>query len=294
MVRTRLQALIALRLVEMGAIAEDYILIRLYWVNRDEDHKSVNALYDRLSEGAIATHDLFTDRPVATNVARLTRITRPARRSGGIVFSASLTFLPLTIVLRLLPGIRFQSLDDGRANVLASSTYFAAHAKRGRGLAERASRLISPEGPAAYLRARSERHFTIYPGLPNVVNDDRLECVSIDWPSLLREEDRDLLSVDAHSLLLGTVIDDMLDQDAARSQLHWARSIVDLHIVHPRESDEDALAGGVRLQSPAEAAIAELSARRPLTVYHFCSSALLPFADDPNVDSIDLLQTSDG
>jgi hypothetical protein len=289
LVRTRLQALIVRELIKRGIVSRDYILVRLYWMGKDEDHVSVNALYDELSDGARRTVDIFTGHGVATNVRRLLGVALPAFRTGGILFSASLIFLPFAIVLLALPGLRFRSLDDGRANVLPSSSYFARHAKEKPSLAGRVERLISPDGPAAYLRSRSERHYTIYPRLQNVVDDARLELVSIDWELLLQQEDLVNIPANAGSLLLGTVVADMADQDMVRSAIHRIRNAVDLHITHPRESDADALIGGIALHSPAESVIFHLSRQRPIVVYHFCSSAVIPFADDANVTSVDLL-----
>lgn len=288
-VRTRLQALIVRELIKRGIVSRNYILVRLYWMRKDEDHASVNALYDDLSARAARTVEIFTGHGVASNVRRLLGIALPAVRTGGTLFSASLIFLPLSLVLLLLPGLRFRSLDDGRVNVLPGSSYFEPHAKQKPSLAGLVERLISPAGPAAYLRSRSERHYTIYPGLENVVDQARLEVISVDWGALLRGEDLASIPPDAGTILLGTVIEDMADPERARAALHWARERADLYITHPRESDTDALVGGTALHSPAEAVIHNLSRRRHITVYHFCSSAVIPFAENASVTSIDLL-----
>jgi hypothetical protein len=263
--------------------------LRHYWNDRLEDHFSVNALYDDLARDALETADLYSGRGVLFNLRILFRYCRKAMLSGGVVFSAGFAFLPLVMILRLLRTLRFHSFDDGRANVLADSFYFQPHERNKLSVANITYKLLSWQGPASYLRRRTSAHYTIYPGLDNVVDSQLLHVVSIGWNALFHPDDESQIDDKMRIVLLGTVIEDMKDKQSVRSFIEEIRAFADVHIIHPRESDEALLAGGVRLVSPAESVISRLSCHDRVFVYHFASSSLIGFADDPNVVDIDLL-----
>lgn len=288
-VRTRLQALIVLELLERGVVTRPFRLVCLHQHRTDEDSAQVYEVYDQIAREADAREDIVQAHGLLKGALRLRRMVAHAMRTGGKVFAASINYYGLGIAFRLTPGARLYSFDDGAANVAPEiSTYFQDRSA-GSGAKRLVGKLLLPKGPATFLRGRIARHWTIYPGLPNIVPADRMESIEMDWAAQMPAGEAARLPASVSAILLGAPYHDMRDAEARAAQAAELLPRIDLYLPHPRERGEVATAKAVRVAAPAEAVIDHYArAGQPLTIHHFGSSAVLPFASRPQITLINL------
>lgn len=284
-VRTKLQAVIAQRLLETNVLGRPFTLVELFQYRVGEGDPSSYAAYRPLEEAAVRTrHDVVARSFLRSFAIAWTGMVR-ARLTGGAVFNANIAFFPFALALRLVPGVRLVTFDDGFANIVPElSPYYADAALPGGGLKRRLLRLFLPRGAAAYVRSRSSRHFTIFAGRPNIVPADKVETLAFDWESLLAEEDRRRLERPVRGLLVGTKYDEWPEHLDIAGIVAALGDRIDLYLPHPRETIDLHPDRSVRLTSPAEAAIAFLARRGPVLVFHLDSSVAHVLAGHDNVE----------
>lgn len=285
LIRTRLQALIAGRLVGEGLAARRYGVVFIYRQDTDEGAASVRDAYLALERDARFSLRIASNRSFAGTTGVFLVMFLLASLSRGRVFFAGVDSYPTAIAARLAPFAKFSTFDDGSANAFQDSKYYSDQPLEGRGLKRQLSRLLFSQGSASWLRKRVQAHYTILPGLPNIVEPGRLTTLAWDWRDHLVAEDLPKLPSGGQSLTvtLGIAGD-------RREKLPALLERSDLYILHPREADWSASPKMVRLGSPAEAVLLFLSERRTVTVYHFNSTVNYTLAGRPNIRFINVLE----
>jgi hypothetical protein len=290
--RTKLQAVIVGRLAATHVLQAPLHLVQLRRRPGDSNTADLDEAARTLAQFA-ARHDVLSRHRLGSAglfgwfLALLWR----ARLRGERVFVANINWVPFALALRCVPGLRVFSFDDGTANVQRrDDSYLSEVPSRARGVAGWLARRLFPKGPAYWVRGRIERHYTIYPGIANIVPPERLQAVAMAWDELIAPADRVRLPPGVARISLGAVYDEInrrlvapVSADDVARTIAWA----DLHIPHPRQPSE-VERSEVVLRYPAEALIAHYAREQPVTVAHFDSSVALSFRDDPRVRLVDL------
>lgn len=286
-VRTRLQAIIVAQLIRDGVIAGS---IRVLTYRSAAGVRSGGRGFDAYIARLGARETLLLDRWRLGNVGmtlRLVGLLWRCRLTREPFFVANLDWYPLALALRLVPGMRIRTFDDGTANF--SLSYLTEAPTDAGGLEGWLARRLFPKGAPHAIRSWIECHYTVYPHKPNVVPPERLRPIRVDWAGLMAAEDRARLPPDIHKIFLGSVYegvtyaDPRVLREKARQAIAWA----DLHLPHPRDSSaQPPPAFG---EHTAETIIAHYAARHEIVVAHFNSSAAVPFESDPRVRLVNLL-----
>jgi hypothetical protein len=291
-IRTKLQAIIVRKMVEMGLIRGDVHLVQFY---QDADDASKQDLQHQASDLKSVT-------------GRTTAISRSgagmpglflyfmymlwnARLRGHRVYFANINWFPFALALKLCPGQEIFTFDDGSANIQERESSYLSHASSRRpGLGGWLARRIFPEGCASFVRGRIQRHCTIYPDVANIVPDSRLDTIRIDWDELLGDADRIALPAGVRRIVLGSVYQSIARPagPVTERDIEQARQWADLYIPHPRDAAARDRAD-VFVKYPAESIISHYAKSGEVVVAHYNSSAALSFRDDPHVHLVNLL-----
>lgn len=291
-IRTRLHALIVERLLVQGYIENPFHLIIAYNTTEPSYRTSIEKLFN--------------------SAKKVTELPRPrlgflrifiyflwllwrCRTNGDQIFLANVNWYHFGLALKMTPGLKINTFDDGSANVQTQSIFFSDRGRELNSIHGRIAKLIFPRGVALFVRSRIERHYTIYPGLKNVVDVDRLVPIDIDWAGMANDVESRKLPEGVSKILLGTVY----KESATRSSLCFSSEMMraatewaELYIPHPRQVEPCANAKVIS-GYPAEPLIGHYASIGKVVVAHFNSSAAIPFLSDPRVQLIDISQCTD-
>jgi len=291
-VRTKLQAIISLRLLEYGYIKKPFIFISLYQYSVDEDNESVAFYYDKIRSFACEERTIVQSAGFVKYVLLFVLCFFRSFVSRGYIFISSIDFYPIAIAARIFPFIRIMSFDDGAANILnIENSYFNESPLQGNNIKRRIAKLILPYGAAQYMREKITSHYTIYPGFINIVDDNKLIPIRIKWKNELSNIDIASLPLNVKKILLGTDyrVEGIYYKDKKIKDIAlFYYSLVDVYLPHPMESIFSAGEKTINIMAPAEAVIDYYSEKNNITVYHFNSSAVFPFILNSNITFVDL------
>lgn len=289
-VRTKLQALIAELLIKKGIINIPYSLVCMYQHNRQEDHISVYQFYERLAIKASKCIHIVEANGFWRKNFQNFKIVFHSKISGGKCYLASIDSYPFALAIKFNPGARIITFDDGSANIQSrESSYLSVKPLIGGGVKRKISRFLFPEGAKKYLRNKTENHFTIYASKDNIVSNEKLEIIDIDWISFVSLEIASGLPRDVKRIFLGTVYEEIENGEKLFLKAKSLMGNNDIYIPHPREKINAYFEQIYRLSIPAESLIAWYSKSNKIELFHFNSSAALTFEHDPQVKCIDLL-----
>lgn len=291
-VRTKLQAILALELLKNGQIVKPFTLIELYQFNVGEDSKSVYKFYDLLSNQAEKTLKIIQANGFWRAAARLFLSCCYAKLTGGKLYVAVLDFYPLAIALKLCRGFNIMSFDDGTANIqVRNSSYHSTAPLSGKGIKRWLARLLFSKGSSYFIRSRIDQHFTLYPQERNIVPSDKCVAIRLNWENYLLPADKSNLPDDVRKIMLGTVYEEygaVEKTNLLKNIRDDILNICDLYIPHPRENLSFESPKIFNLNSPAESLIEYLIKKGDLTVYHFNSSAVVSYVENHRLEIIDL------
>jgi hypothetical protein len=284
--------LIALELIRTGRIKRPFLFVPMYRVSTDEDTASVRTVYEAIRKEAVGVHPLVESKGMLKNAASLAGILLTCTLRRGTVFVSVLNSYSFALALRVNPFCKLMSFDDGTANLeTRDEGYLSMKPLPPGGFKRLAARNLFPQGAAAYCRSRTLKHFTIYPGRPNVVPPDKLIPVELGWSSYLTDSDKLLIPKEVRKILIGTVYDD-LEESRWRPGYQWAISRCDIYLPHPRQRTQPRNLGKVvETSAPAESLVSYVldQSDATLTLYHFGSSVAIRFATHERVICVDLL-----
>lgn len=282
-VRTKLQATILGELLKSGEIRQSFVLIKQHRLAEDEDDRTVYASYSRLERAAFFSTSEVESRGFVRSFLLGLLVCVAAAFTRGTVYTANIRHHPLAFALRCLPSVNLKTLDDGFANISpGQSPYFIRTPLEGEGFKRKLLRVVFPYGVALFMRNRSRQHFTIYQR-PNIVDVDRLCFIRFEWECFLTDDDRQRLSSNPRTILIGTKYEEWPAELNILARILELSHKVDAYLPHPRESFVVFPDKAIRLDAPAEAAIAYLMREGPLVVYHLDSSVAFAFEGVDNV-----------
>lgn len=294
-IRTKLQAIIVRKMVDTGLISGDLHLVQLY---QDADDVSRHDLQHQVRDLAAVTRKTTVLSRSGAGTPGLffyfLYLLFATRLRGHRIYFANINWFPFALALKFCPGQSIFTFDDGSANIQQrDSSYLSQAASRRAGLGGWIARRIFPNGCAAYVRTRIDRHCSIYPGLGNIVPESRIDPIEIDWEDLLSEADRRALPEGVRRIFLGSVFPAIVRASGpvtgqeVEQALEWA----DLYIPHPRDTAARSRAD-VFVKYPAESIISHYAKPGDIVVAHYNSSAVLPFLHNPHVRLVDLMEVS--
>lgn len=287
-VRTRLQALIAKRIVFRNSLRR-FILVCAYQNSRSEDAAEVYELYGDLRQAATFSLDVIEANGFFKSFFKFLFLGIISALSGGKVYLAGVDSYPFALSAKVIPFLKISTFDDGSANFLKASKYFDESPIKGAGVKKKALRLVFPFGCAKYLRSRSTRHYTIFGGLPNIVEGRLVTELDWDWDNLFDMRDDSYVTGNIKVVVVGTPIHDYTDQYSIRKKADFALKTCDIYISHPREREWAGSEKVVRLRSPAEAFLCRLKGEGKVKVYHFNSTVAYALKSSENLEFVDLM-----
>lgn len=288
LVRTMLQARICLQLVSLGELPKGFLLIVLSQNSRDEDGISYKLAIENLAKYSRDVVHLIQKKSLMRSVIKLLAIEFLVKLRGGKWFIASIDYIPLAFVLKILCERRIYTFDDGSVNINKKSSYYAFGGFDGNRFA-RILKFLFPEGTALWYRKRIIKHYTIYPNRSNIVNSERIHLIKIasnfDDGLLERCSAFDQCVV----LFLGAVYHEGEIGRWRESVVKEMINHVDLYLPHPRgRSEFDCNKGAFSAEDYFDAF---LILGKSLLIIHFGSSSLLNY--EGKVDSILLVKESE-
>jgi hypothetical protein len=284
-IRTKLQAQIARRLVELGHVGRPFSVVRIYQYSKDEDAKGAYPAYELLEGSATNVASINQADGFWSNVYSTLRIFLTSSLTGGQVYLGSVNLYWFATALQICPWQTIFTFDDGSANFeVRENSYKSKQALPGDTLKRQLARLVFPFGASAFVITRITRHYTIYKNKTNIVGAEKLSFIEMDWLSLLEQRVVDTLPADVKVILLGTVYKEVFKDAVPTDLIMRLRSSVDLYIPHPRENSDDC----VGASATAEAIIEYYARRNHVTVLHFGSSTYATFEGDERVSFIDI------
>lgn len=273
-VRTRLQALIALKLIEMRIIKKGFCLIRLSQHKEFEDHQSVYDLYDKIANYAAKELSFTSSNGVNVVTIRMIILCLISAVRGGKIYAASIDWTPLALATRIVNCVELNTFDDGSANLLTSSKYFTTKALPRSGFRRALVRMILPNGSSLYMRSRTERHYTIFRALTNIVEEARLHILDWDWLDYITDRDIAKIPHGVRKVFIGSVYDRYTT--AARKRVMDIANECDLYIPHPRDmASEVKPRCAITFDAPAEAILEYLGCKSRVEVFHLGSTVAL-------------------
>ena len=293
--------MIAAHLVETVARHQPYYAVFLYQKSRDEDSPAVYRHYDRFRSAACGSSDIVGSNGLARNILGIIPILWQSQHRRGCCYLSVVDSVPVATALRLTPRLPLETFDDGFFNIHPGSRLYGMGSMSGSGVKRRLARVLFPIGSVEWMRARSRKHHTIFPGRPNIVPAERLTTVELDWSQLLEPADREKVATKVSVIVLGTAHQDFPNPESSRQRAAKLMKQADLYVRHPREEKWSAHCKMRDFDSPAEAVLQELSKSSRLIVHHFNSTtaitmdnrADLRFVNHVDPETRELLDGSD-
>ena len=309
-VRGKLHALIVINLISENLISKNFIFVKHHWKDVNEDSKNNDFFYKMIEKKAFYTMDVVEKNGLIKSVISIYLLSILAFISCGKLYLTAISTYVFSIVAKLNPLLKIVTFDDGMANIDKESEnpYFSNKA-----LDDNSSILRSflnflfPNGSPSFLRKKTILHYTIFKNFENIVPNNRLKHVEIDWNSHLSNEDLFFLKKFVKSevsVLIGTVFHESEptiknDEQTRHSIKNFEEkylSKIDFIISHPRDSSNfSRLKISRSLNGTAESAIGFLqnqSRVEKINIYHFRSTAILTVMTFSKVKLFDMFTDS--
>ena len=309
-VRTKLQALIVLNLLEQKRISKNFTFVKCYFNEINEDAKEISFFYSKIEKKAFYTTHLVEKRGLIRCSLQVYLLSILALISCGKFFLAGINYYGFSIAAKFNPLIKIITFDDGTANFsdfLKNSEYFK-HQK----LDDNSSffrgflNFLLPHGTASFLRKKTILHYTIFKNIGNIVPKEKLKYIKVNWESYLSNEDMLFLKgfvKSEVSVLIGTVFNELVPTIISHGQKLVIKNFeekylskIDLIISHPRDSSNISRLNISRsLNGTAESAIGFLQNQggvKKINIYHFRSTAILTVMTFSKVKLFDMITDS--
>lgn len=147
-------------------------------------------------------------------------------KNYDILFCASIDALFISSLVRAFPSSKLITFDDGTGNINTNSCYYLqSNSKR-----LIVYRFLMKSLSLEKLKTRISKHYSLYKGYENIVNQDRL--IYLDGWVEKASRDRSKSKV----YFLGSPFEEDLNQEQIYRLEEYAKSIkIDAYIAHPRE-----------------------------------------------------------
>jgi len=297
-VRTKLQATIVNKLIERGSIGRNFIFVKNYWKNTEEDSQHVYNAYDELATKSKYTTFFIEQEGIIRNTLFIWILSLIACFSGGKFFFAGINLYSFALVRKFNPFLKIYTFDDGAANIRSTTIYYSeTPLPKNNKLSRSFINALLPNGAAFYTRQKISKHFSIYPNKENIVSSNKIEFINLDWNKNFSTTDKqiihDRIFKSEVNILIGTAPyehqDNVVTFLKRKYQDHF-----DLILLHPRDTSEVQMwKNAFHFESLAEGLIAyliEIPDVKKCNIYHFNSSALDTIQEKSKLNFVNLLE----
>lgn len=297
-VRTKLQAIIALELLDREKISKRFIFIS--WLDhRGKETTQTENIYDNIKKRSFLNLEIVESEGFLFNFIKLYFISLTTSLLFSKFIFAIIDSNTLALVKKFNPLIRIESFDDGAANFVKISDYFKdSPLPDNKTLRRKALNFIFPNSCSHFLRRKISHHYSIYRNKENILEQDKTSYVDIDFSKYLLEKEKNLLKDFAKeelNILVGTTF----LNEFKRTGINFLEiiqneyvDIIDLIILHPRDdSDIKEIKSSRRFESPAEAIVdffVKNHKVKKINLYHFRSSCIVSLLGKNKIDTVDL------
>lgn len=290
-IRTKLQAVIAKQLLADGFAKPEPHLIFLI----KDGEPPLDQFFESASTPDAKVTTLKRQRlGFMITFFRIYLIFQRCKKRKENLFVANINSYPVALALKLTPNFEICTFDDGSANVQKDSLFFSDKPELSDKFRTLLARILFPYGSCHFVRTRIAEHYTIYPGADNIVSRSKTRALSVNWQGLIAPTDRSTLPGEVKRIFLGTVYGEPLFRKKALIDPQKAIEWSDLYIPHPRQPEGESPKIHPKLSKYlAETLIGHYASLSKITVAHYGSSSVIPYAKDPNVDLINLYETSE-
>lgn len=266
---TPLQVLVAEAMLEAEDVRR-FKLIYYTWIDNAKHRK----YYERLAARADASEYIHLNSRFPVHFFYFLRAFRrlSAKDISEIAFAAIDNFY-IQYAIKRYQYQEIITFDDGVANVVKSSAYF--------NLIKRSNfhsifgKVVRGDVNESWIRRKARRHYTIYPGIENIVERSRLHSVTIN--GFKKNSGENPSTQSSLRVFLGQPVVDIRDDELKRNYIEMVRSFdIDEYIPHPREFDLDGLPKITESNLIAEEYILDrMSEYGEVTIYSLFSTVLL-------------------
>jgi hypothetical protein len=285
-IRTRLQALIVKKIIEVIKVPGrkfNYISVFLYQHNKEEDTEEVCRLFNNIREASLFSLSVVSAHSFFNNFLKFFMLKILALIFRGQFYFAGVDVYPYALAAKVIPFVKINTFDDGSANILSYSKYYEESSLPAGNLKRNLLRKVFPKGCAKYLRSRTLKHYTIFPGYENIVPHEKVEILDWCWNELLDSRDLKYIDKNTSIVVLGMAIRENPDSDMEKKSSLKALDMADLYIRHPRETKWVEDVRCINLHSPAEAFLSKIASYKRIKVYHFNSTVSFSLRDNKNI-----------
>lgn len=266
---TPLQTLVAKALLQARKV-NSFKLLYLTWIDNEKHRHYFHQLAGSASESAYV--HLNSRFPV--NFTRVVMALRHIRMRGETtVACGSIDNFYIHYIIKKYRCHDILTFDDGTANINQRSVYYRGAMQSHLQLIM--MRFMRREIDAQWIRARSIAHYTIYPGMDNIVDTHKL--IAINLSDVLENKVTGNNSARKLRIFLGQPIVDLQNEELTRWYRCMVRDLaIDEYLPHPREYNLQDFNNIVNTPLIAEEYILrKMKEFEVVCVYAFYSTALL-------------------
>ncbi|MDA7562978.1 glycosyltransferase family 52 protein [Gammaproteobacteria bacterium] len=293
-VRTKLQACIALNLIESGEISKRFIFIKNFWRAQNEDSSKTHDTYLQISKKALATSFFIEAKGTLRGTIFIWLLSLIPLLTNGKILFAGVNLYSFALVAKFNPLLKINTFDDGSANIRGHSIYYSEEPlPKSKKIGTSAINFFFKKGAAFYLRQRTLLHFSIYPGRDNIVPDLKIKFIHLNL-GIDDSDSKILLNIlkPKMRILVGTTFEHPYNILSFLKRNF--ENFFDLIILHPRDTTSLRLWNNAfHFNSIAENIISSLENSSTVTdidVYHFSSSVSDTFKNNKKISLIDIFK----
>lgn len=197
------------------------------------------------------------------------------------IFVASIDDLFVQTFISQLQFNQLCTFDDGTANIVQNSIYYQDSPQSM--MRKMANLLLGNQYSTQKLRQLSQKHYSIYPNMPNIIEN-------VEWISLSNQTEHSVKFSEKPplALLLGQPLYEDNQQNIALVERVVERFGIEFYLPHPRESFKTDKVKYIETPLIFEDYISQQSQQQKYRIYTYFSGAVLNVLNNPNIEVISI------
>lgn len=293
MVRTKLESIIVLELIDQKILTERFCLIEMFQFHKNEDDKSVYYFYKLLSKKALFKIQIVESKGFIRSFSKIFLLLLIAKLTFGKFLYATVGNYQAALAIKLLQFKNLYTFDNGSVNVdpTIPGSFFRENILGGKSWKRFIARSLFPKGSNTFIRSGIKTHYTLFKNHQNIPFNGKVIPILINWDKYLIEEDTKYIDRNCKVIFLGTVYKDHPDQMESLMKIrNNYLEQCDMYIPHPREKIDFVSKKIIKMGSPSESIINYIGAKNKVRVLHFNSTVAMLMGDNEWVEFKNLSQ----
>ncbi|WP_245797029.1 glycosyltransferase family 52 [Haemophilus paracuniculus] len=204
------------------------------------------------------------------------------QRQFNNIFVASIDDLFVQTFISQLQFNLLCTFDDGTANIVQNSIYYQDSSQSI--VRKMANLVLGNKYSTQKLRQLSQKHYSIYPNMPNIV--ENIELVSLS--NSVEQNSAKFSEKPPLALLLGQPLYEDNQQNIALVERVVEQFGIELYLPHPRESFKTDKVKYIETPLIFEDYISQQSQQQKYRIYTYFSGAVLNVLNNPNIEVISI------